>query len=76
MRSFGGSLKPVPIQEPVLQLWGAHDEALSSALATRMDRARWTPHPQSRLVMLDATHWILHDKPKEVNEAILKFVQQ
>ncbi len=74
--SFGGSIAPVPIPVPVLQLWGRVDNALGVGLAIGMDRVRWTPHKQSRLVVLETDHWIMAGKGKEVNEAILKFVQE
>jgi len=68
--------KPLPVPVPVLQLWGRHDEALGTGLVTELPLQRWTPHPRSRVALLDATHWLMHDKTKEVNEAILRFVQE
>lgn len=72
----GSTMKPIGVRVPVLQLWGKNDTALGVGLATTLPRARWTPHPRSRVALLDASHWVLGEKPKEVNEAILKFVNE
>jgi pimeloyl-ACP methyl ester carboxylesterase len=67
---------PLAVQVPVLQICGRNDVALGEGLFTELPLKRWTPHPRSRVLMLDASHWIMHDKPKEVNEALLRFVQE
>jgi pimeloyl-ACP methyl ester carboxylesterase len=65
--------KPAPIRVRTLVLWGEKDWALSPWLA-RDSAARCT---QSTLRFFpDASHWLQHDKPQQVTQAILDFLSQ
>ena len=46
---------PVPVNKPVLQLWGKNDTLLGRAMVTDLPKT-WTPNPQSRIKLLEATH--------------------
>jgi pimeloyl-ACP methyl ester carboxylesterase len=60
-----------PIRVPTLILWGEEDEALSPWLA-RDSAAHCT---QSTLRFFPGVgHWLQHDKPQEVTQAILDFL--
>lgn len=59
------------IHVPTLMLWGALDFALSREMAQpSIDLCA-----EGKLVFLeDATHWVQHDRPKEVNARLLAFL--
>jgi len=66
-----GLFRAPPIGVPVLVLWGEEDIALTKWLA-RDSVARCT---QGTLRFVpDASHWLQHDKPQEVTQAILDFL--
>jgi epoxide hydrolase 4 len=56
---------------PTLILWGERDRYLSKELAPlsleRCDRGRLITFPE-------ATHWLQHDEPRGVNQALLGFL--
>ena len=56
---------------PTLILWGERDRYLSKELAPlsleRCDRGRLITFPE-------ATHWLQHDEPRGVNQALLEFL--
>jgi pimeloyl-ACP methyl ester carboxylesterase len=57
---------------PTLIIWGKKDATLSAEMAT--DSVRKCT--DGKLVILDdATHWLHHEKPDEVNRLILEFVR-
>jgi pimeloyl-ACP methyl ester carboxylesterase len=58
------------ITAPTLLLWGRHDpwQPLSDAVKLSQDIA------DSRLVPLDASHWVPYDAPVEFSEAIVDFL--
>jgi pimeloyl-ACP methyl ester carboxylesterase len=58
------------ITVPTLILWGKQDSALISEGAERS--LEYCPQGQLRFFD-DATHWVQHEKPEEVNAAILQF---
>jgi epoxide hydrolase 4 len=61
-----------PITTPTLLIWGRQDRALSHELAA----PSIAQCEQGQLVMLDdATHWLQHEKPGEVNELIQHFIR-
>lgn len=59
------------IRRPTLLLWGMRDRALSSAL-TR-DIERYAPRLTLRR-FYEATHWLHHEIPDEVNREIIQFI--
>lgn len=60
-----------PIQPPTLVLWGKRDIALHADMAS----ASVARCANGRLVMLhDATHWVQHDVPEQVNSELLAFL--
>jgi epoxide hydrolase 4 len=74
---LGGGLKlsdAMPqIRVPTLMLWGKQDVALSHEMAQpSIDLC-----DKGELVFFDdATHWVQHDKAKEVTDLILEFLDQ
>ncbi|MBX9931615.1 MAG: alpha/beta hydrolase [Methylobacterium sp.] len=62
-----------PIRIPTLIVWGKRDPALSSDLATEslklceQGRITWLP---------EATHWLHHEEPARVNDALAGFLVQ
>jgi pimeloyl-ACP methyl ester carboxylesterase len=57
---------------PVLILWGRNDVALSYEMA----EASLEYCPDGELVTLDqASHWVQHDEPEAVNQALLDFLE-
>jgi haloalkane dehalogenase len=60
------------ISAPTLLLWGRHDpwQPLSDAVKLSQEI------PDSRLVPVDASHWIPYDAPAEFSDAIVEFMQQ
>lgn len=62
-----------PVQPPTLILWGRDDTALIAELAE--DSAKLCT--DATVQYLDAcSHWIMIDKPKEVNAAIAQFLSR
>ncbi len=58
------------IKPPTLMLWGKHDLYLSH----RMAQPSIDLCADGRLELLDATHWVQHDKADEVNRLLLEFL--
>lgn len=67
-------LKKYPkVNVPTLIIWGRNDATLSAEMA--QDSVEMCN--QGKLTMLnDATHWLHHEKPGEINQLILGFVNQ
>ncbi|GEO05010.1 AB hydrolase superfamily protein YfhM [Adhaeribacter aerolatus] len=63
---------PEPITVPTLILWGKKDSFLSAEMATpSKDKCR-----NGELVFLpNATHWLHHENPHQINNLIYKFIQ-
>jgi pimeloyl-ACP methyl ester carboxylesterase len=58
---------------PTLIIWGKQDTALSAEMAN--DSLAMCK--QGELIMIDdATHWLHHEKPDEINQMILSFIQR
>ena len=57
------------IQVPTLVIWGQQDPHLSHEMAPlSVDLCE-----AGRLVMFeDATHWVMHDKPREVSQLLVE----
>jgi epoxide hydrolase 4 len=64
-------LTGVRVQVPVRMLWGVHDVALRRELAARsIDLCE-----EGRLTYFEnATHWVHHEEPEEVNRLIIEFL--
>jgi epoxide hydrolase 4 len=61
----------VPIKAPTLVIWGKRDRHLGAELAE--PDARWVPN--ARIEWLpQATHWVQHDAPEQVNELLTGFL--
>ena len=61
----------VQVRVPTLIIWGAQDAALSRKMAS----ASRNLCVEGRLIMFeDATHWVQHEKAKEVNALLLDFL--
>ncbi|MDZ4671318.1 MAG: alpha/beta hydrolase [Phototrophicales bacterium] len=58
------------IKPPTLMLWGKHDLYLSH----RMAQPSIDLCADGRSELLDATHWVQHDKADEVNRLLLEFL--
>ncbi|CAO4136326.1 alpha/beta fold hydrolase [Methylorubrum extorquens] len=62
-----------PIRSPTLIVWGKKDPALSPHLATEslklcdQGKIEWLP---------GATHWLHHEEPQHVNNALISFLSQ
>ena len=66
------SNKPRRVRQPTLILWGRNDPVLTPELAE--DSAALCD--DGRLIFLDeATHWVQHDAPEEVNERLLEHLE-
>jgi len=69
LRKLGKSTRPPEIQVPTLILWGQGDPHISyemAPLSADMCQA-------GRLVTFeDASHWVLHDKPREVSQLLVE----
>jgi pimeloyl-ACP methyl ester carboxylesterase len=63
----------IPIRVPSLVLWGEKDMTLSTWLAR--DSAAQCIQSTLR-TFPDASHWLQHDKPQEVTQAILDFLDR
>jgi len=58
---------------PTLIIWGKKDAALSASMA--YDSANECIN-SNLIVIPDATHWLHHEKPDEVNRLILNFIKE
>jgi pimeloyl-ACP methyl ester carboxylesterase len=59
------------IDRPTLLLWGMRDRALTSSLAEGIER--FAPRLTVRR-FYEATHWLHHEFPGEVNAQIIRFL--
>ncbi|KAA3614455.1 MAG: alpha/beta hydrolase [Planctomycetota bacterium] len=66
-----GKLLAKPLPMPTLLLWGMQDQYLGSELTE--DLEAWIPDLQIRRFD-QASHWLAHDQPEQVNRALLKFL--
>jgi pimeloyl-ACP methyl ester carboxylesterase len=65
--------RTAPVTVPTLLLWGAKDRFLGRELAEESIRKC----SQGRLVYLeDATHWLHHERPDQVNALIHDFIRE
>ena len=68
-----GGPRTAPVQPPTLLLWGAQDRFLGRELA----QESIAKCANGRLEFLeDATHWLHHERPEQVNQRILAFLTQ
>jgi len=70
LRQMGKSTRSPQIQVPTLILWGQQDPHISYEMALlSVDLCE-----EGRLVTFeDATHWVLHDKSKEVSQNLVEY---
>ncbi|MER2269133.1 alpha/beta fold hydrolase [Methylobacterium oxalidis] len=65
--------EPEPVRAPTLIVWGKKDTALGSGLAT--ESLKLCEHGE--IVWLpEATHWLHHEEPAQVNSAVKSFLAQ
>jgi pimeloyl-ACP methyl ester carboxylesterase len=58
-----------PITAPTILIWGMQDTALASDLTQGVDA--WVP--QARVERIpDASHWVQHERPEQVNRLLLE----
>ncbi len=69
LRQMRSPKKPSKIQVPTLILWGKQDPHLSYEMAPlSLEYCE-----DGQLVTFnDATHWVMHDKPEQVSQALIK----
>ncbi len=58
------------IDAPTLVIWGERDRHLGAELAE--PPAQWVPNVRMERIP-EATHWVQHDAPEQVNELLLEF---
>ena len=68
----GGAAAEASISLPVRVLWGVRDPYLGEELAAPPTALV----PDCELTRLDAGHWVHWDRPAEVNEALLAFLER
>ena len=70
---YNPKISPAPIEVPTLMIWGKKDAFLKAEMAQpSIDKCR-----DGKLVFLpDATHWLHHEKPHQVNKLIYQFIQE
>jgi len=61
----------LPIPVPILVLWGMDDKALGHAMTRGMERYAGAGYQQ--VDVEHCSHWIQHEIPDQVNEALLSF---
>ena len=61
-----------PIEGPVLSIWGDADPHLGPALATPSRKLVPGAHVE---MIPGASHWVQHDAPERVNEALVAFLR-
>jgi pimeloyl-ACP methyl ester carboxylesterase len=59
------------VRVPTLVLWGDQDTALLPGCVEGLER--WVPGVDVRRVA-DASHWLVHEKPKFVSETIREWL--
>lgn len=62
----------VRVQPPTLILWGARDHALGQEM---LEPSLALCHQGRAEVLPEATHWLQHDQPEEVNRRLLEFLR-
>jgi epoxide hydrolase 4 len=62
---------PDVIQAPTLLLWGDRDHALVPELTRGLEP--YVPHLS--IQRFDASHWVHHDRPREVTKAMIDFLR-
>jgi pimeloyl-ACP methyl ester carboxylesterase len=63
---------PRVLPMPTLVVWGKHDVALHIANADPGELRRWVPN--LKVEVLETSHWVQNDAPKQVNELIVRFL--
>ena len=58
---------------PTLVIWGERDRYLLPANLTGLEQ--FVPNLTVKRIP-EATHWVVHERPTEVNEAIRAFLRQ
>lgn len=61
---------------PTLQLFGSADPAVDSSVISWALDSSYVSHSLKRASMLDATHWLHAEKPKEVCRLVDSFLAE
>ncbi|MED0773674.1 alpha/beta hydrolase [Bacillus siamensis] len=68
-----GPSVPLKMSVPYRLIWGVNDRALSKKLASETKRMI----PNGDLIFIDdASHWVIHEKPRIVSHLIHEYLQQ
>ncbi len=70
--SFGGSAASLAVKAPTLVIWGEKDTALLTGNLDGLDK--FVPDLTIKRIP-DGTHWVIHEKPTEVNGYIRDFIK-
>jgi pimeloyl-ACP methyl ester carboxylesterase len=70
--SFGVDPGKLMVNVPTLVIWGEKDTALLTGNLDGLDK--FVPQLTIKRIP-DGTHWVIHEKPAEVNAAIREFIQ-
>jgi pimeloyl-ACP methyl ester carboxylesterase len=73
MRNFGADPRQYAVKTPTLVIWGEKDTALTTHNLEGLDE--FVPGVVIQRIP-DATHWVVHEKPKEINGAIREFLSK
>jgi pimeloyl-ACP methyl ester carboxylesterase len=71
--SFAGDADQYRIKAPTLVIWGEKDTALTTHNLTGLEE--YVPHLTVKRIP-DASHWVIHEKPAEVNGYIREFLKK
>lgn len=61
------------VRIPTLMIWGARDPFLMPQMA--QESLRYCPKGELRMIP-EATHWVQHEEPAQVNAALIEFFQR
>ncbi len=70
--AFGIDPEKMIVDVPTLVIWGEKDTALLTANLDGLDR--FVPHLTIKRIP-DGSHWVIHERSAEVNQAIRDFIQ-
>eukprot|EP00928_Gymnodinium_smaydae_P030705 TRINITY_DN22759_c0_g1_i1.p1 TRINITY_DN22759_c0_g1~~TRINITY_DN22759_c0_g1_i1.p1 ORF type:complete len:369 (-),score=39.48 TRINITY_DN22759_c0_g1_i1:165-1244(-) len=63
-----------PSRVPTLQLFGSRDAYINPSMFGHSANAEYVAHPYKRTVVYDATHWLNHEKKREIMQEMDSFI--